>query len=343
MTDGSANKKAEKTAGIGLDIGTNMLVAAFLGEGNAPRFKMQRDAFFRIVPKSQVNQSSIRMGLEKRGCSFIADSDGSFIVVGQDALEIAVERNGIAQRPLSRGVLSPKEKSSFPMLKLIIKDLIKEGVEGSKVVYSVPARPIDGKFDILYHQEIMGTYLADLGFDSQPINEAFAICLSELLDVNLTGIALSFGAGMVNICVAHQGDPLIEMSVTKGGDFIDTSVGYALDISPSIVQLEKEAGVDLNNPKSKIEEAVAIYYDSVIKYTLDNIGFEFNKLGTDLPSFKDPVPVVVSGGLTLADGFVDRFKGGLKKIDFPIRMGEVVRAKNPMTAVAEGALLASRL
>lgn len=337
------SKKTEKAKGVGLDIGTNMLVAAFVDEGNTPKFKMQRDAFFRIVPKSQVNQSSIRMGLEKRGCSFITDNDGSFIVVGQDALEIAVERNGIAQRPLKRGVLSPKEKSSFPMLKLIIKDLIKKAPSGSKVVYSVPARPIDGKFDILYHQEIMGTYLSELGFKSQPINEAFAICLSELLDYNLTGIALSFGAGMVNVCVSHQGDPLIEMSVTKAGDFIDQSVGYALDMSPSIVQLEKEAGIDLNNPKSKIEEAVGIYYNSMIKYALKNIGFEFDKLDKELPSFKDPVKVVVAGGLTLADGFVDKFRSCFNDINFPIKVGDIIRAKNPMTSVANGALLASQL
>jgi hypothetical protein len=340
MNDGI---KKKSSSGVGLDIGTNMLVVATVGDGGNPKFKMQRDAFFKIVPKSQVNKSSIRMGLEKRGCSFITDSDGSFIVVGQDALEIAVERNGVAQRPLSRGVLSPKEKSSFPMLKLIIKDLLKEAAEGSKVVYSVPAKPIDGKFDVLYHQEVMGAYLSELGHQSQPINEAFAICLSELLDENLTGLSMSFGAGMVNVCVAHQGDPLIEMSITKAGDFIDQSVGYALDVSPSIVQLEKEAGVDLNNPKSKIEEAVGIYYGSVIKYSLKNIGFELKEIGNDLPSFKNPVPVVVSGGLTLAEGFVDKFKACLKDVDFPIRLGEVVRAKNPMTTVANGALLASQL
>ena len=53
--------------GVGLDIGTNMLVAATLSEDGKPMFKMQRDAFYRIVPKSEVNRNSIKKALDKRG------------------------------------------------------------------------------------------------------------------------------------------------------------------------------------------------------------------------------------------------------------------------------------
>ena len=105
----------------GLDIGTNMIIAAEIGEDGNPIFKMQRDAFFRIVPKSEVNKNSIRNALNKREFNFIEDADGSFIVVGEEALEMAIERNDIAKRPLRRGVISPKEKNSLPMLKLLIE------------------------------------------------------------------------------------------------------------------------------------------------------------------------------------------------------------------------------
>jgi len=257
--------------GVGLDIGTNMLVAATIGEEGNPVFKMQRDAFYRIVPKSEVNRNSINKALKKRGFNFIEDSDGSFVVVGEEALETAIERNDVAKRPLRRGVISPKEKDSLPMLKLLIENLLGKGAGDTNLVYSVPAKPIDGIFDIVYHTEIMGGYLGQMGYRAQPVNEAFAIALSELLDEGLTGICLSFGAGMVNTAVIHQGDPLVEFSTTRAGDFIDTAAGNALDISPSLVQLEKESGVDLNNHETKIMEAVSVYYGSVIKYTLENV------------------------------------------------------------------------
>lgn len=329
--------------GKGLDIGTNMIVCAEVDEDGSSNFKMARDAFYRIVPKSEVNKNSIRMSLEKRGSDFITSDDGSFIVVGEDALEIAIERNDRARRPLRKGVISPKEKDSLPMLKLLIKNLIGEGKDGDVLVYSVPARPIDGHFDIIYHQEVMNMYLNEMGYLSQPINESFAIALSELLDEGLTGMCLSYGAGMTNVCVIHQGDPLVEFSLTRSGDYIDKSVGMALDISPSLVQLEKEAGIDLIKPSTKIMEAVSVYYTSVINYTLNNILYELRKREKELPLFKEEVPVIVSGGLTLAGGFISKFKDCLNTLDFPIKIGEVRKAANPMTAVANGCLLASQL
>ncbi len=330
--------------GKGLDIGTNMLVVGMLNEEDAPFFKKERDAFYSISPKSEVNKNSIITSLNKRGANFILDEKtNNIIVVGEDALEIAIERNDVAKRPLQRGIISPKEKASLPMLKLIIKSLVGKAQKDEVLIYSVPAKPIDSVFNIIYHTEIMNKYLSEMGYIAQPINEGFAIALSELLDDELTGICLSYGAGMTNICVVHEGDPLVEFSVTRSGDFIDQSVGEALDISPSLVQLEKEAGVNLNKPTNQIMEAVAVYYTSVINYTLENIIYELDRRKKEMPLFRAPVPIVVSGGLALADGFVKKVESCLNSMDFPLKIAGVKRAENPMTAVANGALLASQL
>lgn len=327
---------------IGLDVGTNMLVSGSIdAEGNSV-FKMERDAFYRIVPKSDVNKNAIKNSLEKRGSNFIVDGD-TFIVVGEDALQIAMERNDVAKRPMSKGVISPREKSSLPMLKLLITSLIGQGEPGSNLVYSVPAKPVDGVFDIVYHTEILNMFFREKGYNSNPINEAFAIALSELLDDALTGIAMSFGAGMCNIAVIHQGDPLVEFSITRSGDFIDQSVANALDLSPSLIQLEKEAGTDLVNPTNKIMEAVSVYYSSVMNYVLQNISYELNQRGRDLPMFREPVPIVVSGGLSLANGFTDSFREKVNGIELPMKISEVRQAAAPMTCVANGCLLASQL
>ena len=326
---------------IGLDIGTNLLVAGMM-EGDNIVFKTQRDAFYRIESKTEVNKKSIEFSLNKRGANYIVENN-NFIVIGENALEIAIERNDVAMRPLQRGIISPKEKSSLPMLKLIIKSLIGEAQEGESLVYSVPAKPVDSVFNIVYHTEILNRYLSEMGYVAQPINEGFAIALSELLDNNLTGICLSYGAGMTNICIVHQGDPLVEFSVTRAGDFIDQSVGEALDVSPSLVQLEKEAGVDLNKPTNQITEAVAVYYTSVINYTLENVIYELERRKKNIPLFRKPVPIVVAGGLSLAQGFVERVEKCLNNMNFPFKISGVKRASDPLTTVAHGALLASQL
>lgn len=327
----------------GLDVGTNLLVSSSMDTDGNPIVQMQRDAYFRIVPKSEVNSNAIRMSLDKRAADYIIDSDGTFIVIGDDALDIAIERRSVAERPLSQGIISPKSKKSLPIIKLIIKNLLGEAIPGSKVVYSVPAAPIDQNFDVVFHTEILNQYITSIGYDAQPINEAFAASLSELLDDGLVGITVSFGAGLANCIIIVDGDPILEFSMTKSGDYIDNAVGRALDISPSLVLQEKEAGTDLYNPKGDIADAICVYYNNVIKYTIENIAYELEKNKKKLPVFKDGIPLVVSGGLALADGFVRKVEEQLVKTELPIKISEVRLANSPLTTVANGCLLAANL
>lgn len=328
---------------VGIDVGTNMLTSGISKGGKDPIFRSERDCFYKIKPKTEVNKNSIKMSLDKRKVNYLIDEDGVFIIVGQDGLNIASERNDTTQRPMSRGVISSKEKASLPMLKLIIETLIGKGEEGDKCVYSVPAEPMDKSFDILYHKEIVSHYLRQMGYIVTPINEAFAIALSELLDEGLSGMCISLGAGTVNISVVHEGDPLIEFCLTKAGDFIDQSVARALNISQSIVQMEKEAGTDLYDPRTKIMQAISIYYNSVIHYTIQNIAYELEKREKNLPKFNDPIPVVVAGGLSLAKGFIGRVEESIKTVKLPIEIGDIRLAEDPLKAVAQGALIAAMM
>jgi hypothetical protein len=318
-----------------------MLVSAVMDEEGNPVYKKQRDAFFRISPKSDVNRKSIKMALEGRSANFIIDGD-DFIVIGEDALHMANERNMEARRPMRNGVLSPKEKASLPMIKLIIKSLIGKADDGEKLIFSVPATPIDGDFDIYYHAEMMKAYIKEMGFTPEPLNEGFAIAFAELLDDNLTGMCLSFGAGMVNSVVVYEGDPVVKFSVTKGGDWIDQAVAKALDHNTVFVQIEKEeSNFNIITPEGKIQEALAVYYNHLINYSLDNIVYELKR--ARLPSFREPIPVILSGGLTLAGGFTEKFKLESENKTYPFEIKEIRQAEDPMTCVARGCLMAAIL
>lgn len=327
----------------GLDVGTNTLISSYIDENGAPVFNIQRDAFFRIIPKSQVNSNYIKISLDKRGSDYIVDADGSFIVIGDDALDLAIERRGVVERPLTDGVISPKNRRSLPIIKLIIKNLLGTAIPGSKVVYSVPGRPVDRDFNVVYHQEILGMYLKDLGYEPIPVNETFAIALSELLDDGLSGLCVSMGAGLANVLVIHEGEIISEFSLARSGDYIDNSVALALDTSPSLVLQEKESGTDLYNPEGEIQDAIVVYYNNVIKYTLENIAYELTNDKKNIPAFIDGVTMVFGGGLTLADGFIRKVEENLAKLDFPMKISNVRLAESPLTAVSRGCLLAANL
>jgi hypothetical protein len=102
----------------GLDVGTSYIVLS--QENNQGiQYKDFRDAFYIIKPTTPVATKMIEKGLN--GKVFIKDSDGSFIILGKDAIEKAVERNDTAKRPMYRGVVSAKEKDAKRILAFIIK------------------------------------------------------------------------------------------------------------------------------------------------------------------------------------------------------------------------------
>lgn len=332
----------------GLDVGTSTLIAAQEGEDKQVEYKIFRDAFFSIVPSSPMAAKMIEKGLQ--GKSYFK-KDNQFIVVGQDAIEKAVERSLSAARPLVRGILSPKEQESFSVLKHIISQLLgKPAHKGESIAYSVPAQPIDqteDTFDVGYHTDVLNNFLSSLNFKPRPLNEGEAICYAELMNDDLTGIASSFGAGMINTCVMSSGEPILRFSLTKGGDWIDRMAAIATNLPDSAIQLEKEkqsidialTGANFDNLQPT-EKAIAIYYYRLITYYWTNLGLylKIAEKNKTLPKFQKPIPLILAGGTSQIAGFVKLLKS-LQPKDFPFEIGEIRHAKEPLLAVARGCLL----
>jgi hypothetical protein len=329
--------------GIGLDVGTSYLIKASEAEGGV-KYTEFRDAFYRMKPASPIAAKMMEKGLAT--VSHFRDDDGSFVVVGQDAIHKAIERHQSARRPLFRGVVSPREPDARRVLKFILTQLVgAPDTPGETLVYSVPAEPVDQSdenFNTGYHEDCLRKDLGSLGWKASALNEGEAICYSELEADDYTGICMSFGAGMVNICVMSSGEAVLRFSTTKSGDWIDRMAAQSTGQPDSVVQVEKEGGdfaVGQEND-SAILSAVSAYYVRLVDYTVSHLAARLNNSG-DLPKFMAPVPVVVSGGTSLAKGFVYAFSARMSGADFPLKIKEVRHAKDPLRAVARGCLLAA--
>lgn len=329
----------------GLDVGTSYIVLS-KDSNDGVVYKDFRDAFYIIKPTTPVATKMIEKGLT--GKVFIKDSDGSFILLGKDAIEKAIERNDTAKRPMFRGVVSAKEKDAKRVLAFILKEVVGEASEASeKLVFCVPAQPVDQEdddFDVGYHEDVVKTILAECGYDAKAINEAEALCYSELENNDYTGVAVSCGAGMTNVCVMLNGEPTVVFSTTKSGDWIDRMSAVATGEPDSVVQAEKEHGSFIigqpnDNP---ILGAVSAYYERLIDYTTKQLSAALtnHKL---LPKFKDPLSIVVAGGTSQAKGYIELFSQKLKDNNFPLEIKEVRHANDPLHAVAKGCLIAAKV
>lgn len=330
----------------GLDVGTSFIVLAQQAANGKVKYKDFRDAFYVIKPTTPIATKMIEKGLT--GKTFVKDADGSFIILGGDAIEKAVERNDSAKRPMHKGVVSSKEKDARRILTYILKEVAGAPSEpGEKLVFCVPAQPIDQEdedFDVGYHEDVVIKVLSEAGYSARAINEAEALCYSELENNDYTGIALSWGAGMVNVCVILDGEPVVKFSTTKSGDWVDRMAAVATGETDSVVQAEKENGdFVVGQPNdNQVLSAVATYYDRLIDYTTKQLAAAMEG-HRSIPKFKDALPVVVAGGTSKAKGFVELFAKKLEENGFPLPVKEVRHAADPLHAVARGCLIAAQI
>ncbi|MFQ3318393.1 MAG: actin-like ATPase involved in cell morphogenesis [Natronomonas sp.] len=319
----------------GIDVGTMNIVSA-KQDGNETVFVSQRNSFV------EIEYSDMAERMLSRSDVLHIRKDDKVYVVGDDALNFANIFNEETRRPMKHGILSSEEKSAIPMIKLIIEQVVGEpNRPNERVYFSTPADPIDSDLSTLYHQKTLESFLGDMGYDPEPINEGMAVIYSELADHNFTGLGISFGAGMTNVCLSYYAVPVMTFSVARGGDWVDeqtaTATGETVDKVTSIK--EDEFRLDFTTDAGGVEGALSIYYDNLLDYVIENIAREVNE--EDVEEGLD-VPVVVTGGTSSPQGFEKLFRERLDKANIPFSISEVRKADEPLYSVARGALVASK-
>jgi len=328
-------KKTGNVICVGLDCGTMHLCSA---RSDSDQIKITRNVFL-PVDKDDIGIT------ELSNVSYVESDDGDLFIVGSDAFEFANLFGQEVSRPMEKGLISPKEISAIDVLTLMIGDLIGETKDKDVYCsYSIPAEAIDEKRSVTYHENVFARILNSLGVNYTSVNEAMAIIYSECAKEGFSGIGISFGAGMANCAIAYKGIQAHKFSTARAGDWIDKNVARDLAMVPNRVTNIKEkymklrGEVNIKNKKTKrVLEALYYYHKALIEYTVKKIIKEFEeKVDVEV---EDPIPIVVSGGSSIPEGFVNLFKSVISTYELPFEVSEIRRAKNPLTTVANGLLV----
>jgi len=350
-------KKNKQIPGKSLDVGTGNFCVAYYDEEGVIQTSIIRDAFC-VIEK---DKHKIKM-LNDRGIEPLIKDDKIYIIGNK-----AVEYSNIfgnkypLRRPLAKGVLNPEEKEAQFVIREILKSILGEPrIENEVVYFSVPAEPLDANFNQTFHENKFMSLINGLGYDAKPINEAKCLVYGELSDDDFTGICISFGAGMANVCISFESDTNgLEFSLTRPGkdpskdlsygcgDWIDKNAAVAIgkethEILDAKEEVDEKGNFVLNlmMPENETHEAIQIYYRNLIRYLLANIHNAISKM-TNVPRFNKPIPIVLSGGTSKARGFKELFTNELNKYKFPFKISEVRLASDQLRAVATGALIAA--
>lgn len=315
---------------IGLDVGTGNLIAA---EGSG--VTVERNSFLTISKDKSTKRQLKRMNIP------YVEIDNNLHLVGLASFEYAnIFNNEDLRRPMKDGLLNPTEQDALPIMRHLIGSLIGSTKTEEIVVYSIPGSAIDQDREVDYHKDVVGDIIKYFGFNAMALNEAVALGNIGLEDSDLTGIAISLGAGMANVAVMYRGLSSIQFSVAKSGDWISQKAAADTGRSVSKINYIKEKGDYTISPyvderRSREQQAIKSYYESLIRYILANISNQFEN-SDETPTFPEPVNIVCGGGTSMVNGFIDVFKEQFTQNDFPIPIDDIFLVDEPLTAVARG-------
>jgi hypothetical protein len=329
------NTADQYTQPLGLDVGTSRIVAARSRDGEF-QYDSQLNAFLTLP------YSKLAVSLLERENVFHEVKGSEVLVAGNEAQNFAEVFHAETRRPMLHGLLNPHEPHSLSVIRGIIGKLLgKAAVEGQKVYFSVPAAAAGDGSDNAYHQASIKQILNQLGYDATPIEEGLAVIFGELGNSNYTGIGISCGSGLCNVCLAVLSVPVISFSVPKAGDFIDTQAAKVTAELATRIRVQKEQSFSLNGMSSdRVQNALTVYYREMIEHLVEALRTHIAATQR-LPRLEQSVPLVLSGGTAMPKGFVEQFSTALRGVDFPLRLSDVRVSPDALNSTARGALMAA--
>lgn len=333
-------------AGIGFDCGTYNLVCCTRNAKSEKKellFKREINAFLEIPLD---NPFLFGVMKESEKVPLIEKGDVAY-ALGEAAVNMAYTLDKELKRPMKDGCVNPTEYDAFEILNTMIHNMVDE-IDQDQVplYYSVPANAVNERTDADFHQgtlqQIFDAYESSKGFkvNARPINEGLALVYAELKDKAYTGIGISFGAGMVNLCCTTHGVPAFQFAIVNSGDWIDAQAARATGESVNFINKHKQT-VDLSKePTHMVDRAIKLQYQIMVEKTVAGIKRGLAESGKKVRSDKD-LDIVIAGGTSMPVGFDKLFSETIMAAKLPFKVGSVIRPKDPLYSVARGCLVAA--
>ncbi len=318
---------------VALDIGTSHIIVAQNKRDWIETIK-ELNAFF-TVPNAKYAKDI----LNRKEVIYYERGNQCYIT-SYFAENLANLFNTSTRRPMKEGLLSPDESEGLSVIQAIVNTLIQQPKKfGEILCFVVPGEPLGRTGSVLYHQSMIKRFIGSLGYSPLSINEGMAVVVSELSEDDFTGIGISMGGGMCNICLSYLSFPVITYSIQMAGDYIDSMVGESVGEPATRIKAIKEEGLDLTlEPKDRVMTALHIFYDEVIFRLLESLQRVLSSRD-NIPKIKTPIPIVLSGATAMPKGCKGKFEDMLKKVSLPVEISTVRLAKDLLNTPAKGALI----
>jgi len=332
QNEGGSYMTSDSTTALGLDVGTSRIVTARRAAGEI-HYESQLNAFV-TIPFSKITEGV----LEREKIPHTVQAN-EIMVHGNESEKFAHVLNAETRRTMVGGVLDAKEPESLTMIREILASMLEPALQPAgpdarrkqKICFTVPAPPLGAESSLTYHEVTLRQILTELGQETVSINEGLAVVYGELENSNYTGIGISCGGGLCNVCLAYLSVPVLSFSIPKAGDYIDSSAASVMGERANRIRLTKEDSFHFNGFfADKIHQVIGVYYDDMIHSLAGALKDAFART-SNLPKFNRPIPMVLSGGTAgLRTGFVKMPPSNSS------RQNRIVFSRSPMRSGTTG-------
>jgi hypothetical protein len=303
------------------------------------------------ITKSALNNAYIqvkdtpaaRQALHARRIGYHAVG-GVLQIDGAASVPFAQVYNVDLKRTMRLGCLNNHDNAALEVLTRLTTALVEPVPYGESILgFSIPSAPagtLPGEEPavFMHHRMVLKRMFEELGYKATAIPEGEAVVYAELADTGYTGIGISFGAGPVNVALNYMALPIMAFSFERGGDFSDTSSAEVTGEKSVRMLLFKESRFSLaaenRDPASR---AIHLFFLDLIDFVVEGLAAAFNE-SENVAVLDMPIPVVVAGGTSMRQGFVELFAQALRQRELPLEISEVRAARDPLNAVAIGCL-----
>lgn len=330
---------------LGLDVGTYTLIRASRGEtANEVKCKREINAFLKIPLENRFTYNALKAS----GKVKLVERDGMGYAIGESAVNLAYTLGAELSRPMKDGTLNPQESEAFEIMKAVIHSLIGElKADKGLVYYSVPADAVNAKTNAGFHTQVLKDIFAAYNFkerrvDAFPINEGLALVFAELADKSFSGLGISWGGGMRNVCISMYSQPALQFSIVNSGDWIDEQSARAANV-PVVVVNQEKTKLDLNKTATTpLERALHASYRILVDDTMTQLRDNLVRANLKIRP-ENPFDIVLGGGVVSPPGFENLVRESIKTVNLPIPIGDIIKPEDNHFAVARGCLSAAEM
>lgn len=320
---------------IGFDIGSHNVVCARRGEGTKIRYKSQINSFV-ALPLYGKEYSTALSSKEP-----LIERDNTAYLIGQSAIDLHFSGGFELRRPIVEGSLNPNEPNSYKVLYNICSGLMGKFGEKETICYSVPSKIIDRNTDVNLQKNLLYQFFKSYRVENKiifpiHISQGLAVIYAELGLQQRTGIGISFGADLISFCYSVFGTEVVGFSLPVAGNSIDKKVSEAAKVPLDVVQKRKHSINLSTSAIDPVDKLLQSHYGLLIDEFLSVVKQETRNITST-----QPLDVIIAGGTTSPEGFVDLFKGAILKMKLTFPVGEVRRASDYNYTVARGCLVAA--